>query len=309
MQEIKSVLLVVNPISGNISKEDLIEELKVATQKIKASLDIYYTEGKNDVNNIKSRLKADKPDRVIVAGGDGTIKLVAEALQHHEIPLGIIPAGSANALALNLSIPRLLEKQLEVALGSEAIEIDLLEINGELCLHMSDLGVNAELIKNYESSPIRGKMGYLLQTIPTLMRSKYPFEFTVETPERTYNQKGILLALANAKKYGTGANVNPKGQINDGKFEVLIFKNFDLLEMLKTLRNEVELDTEFMETITTTEARVTCNDPVAFQIDGEYLGEKKNIEARISDKKLLIMSQVSSEAKKNAEKPQAEKQK
>ncbi|MGA9326593.1 MAG: YegS/Rv2252/BmrU family lipid kinase [Salegentibacter sp.] len=289
MQEIKSILLVVNPISGNINKSELIEEIKLASRKFGAKLDIYKTDGESDIINLRALLKADEPDRVIVAGGDGTIKIVAEALQHHEIPLGIIPAGSANALAVNLHIPHLLNDQLKVALGGCSREVDLLSINGELCLHMSDLGLNAELIKNYESSPIRGKMGYLLQTIPTLMRSKYPFEFTIETENKSYTRKGILLAFANAKKYGTGANVNPRGKIDDGIFEVLIFKNFDIFEIIKTLRNEAELDPDFMETIPAKEVSVTCTDPVPFQIDGEYIGEKKNIDARISDKKLKIM--------------------
>jgi diacylglycerol kinase family enzyme len=150
--------------------------------------------------------------------------------------------------------------------------------------------LNAELIENYHNSRIRGKMGYLLQSIPTLWFSKYPFEFEINLEDRSFKKKGILLAFANAKKYGTGANVNPKGKVDDGVFEILLFKNFDILEILKTLRNETEINSEFVEIIPVKKAQVFCKKPVAFQIDGEYIGEKEDIYVKISPKKLPIMT-------------------
>lgn len=297
MEKIKSFLLIVNPISGGVNKKHLISEVEACIENYDIDLEIYYTQGVNDKENIQKLIDIEKPDRVVVAGGDGTIKLAAEAMEDKQIPLGIIPAGSANGLAFNLELPTTMEDQVKVALGDEFLEMDLLELNGEICLHMSDLGVNAELIKNYESSTIRGKFGYLLQTIPTLINSKYPFKFTIKTGKGEFEREGILLAFANAQKYGTGANVNPEGQLDDGVFEILVFKNFDIFQILKTLRNEVKHDPEFIEIIPAKEARVTCKKPVAFQIDGEYLGEKKEIEVKILPRKLQIAVPASSENK------------
>mgnify|MGYP003136637030 CR=1 FL=1 len=290
MKEIQKVLLVVNPISGGLNKEHIIQTIEYELLKINAGLITYKTTGKNDREKIQKLVTENNFDRVFVAGGDGTIKQVAEALINFLIPIAIFPAGSANGLAVNLGIPNILEEQLKIALGNEHKEMDMLEINGELCLHISDLGLNAELIKNYEHSRIRGKMGYLLQSIPTLWESKYPFEFEIELENKTITKKGILLAFANAKKYGTGANVNPKGKIDDGVFEILLFKNFDILEILKTLRNETDVNSEFVEIIPVKSARVFCRKPVAFQVDGEYIGEKEEISVKISAKKLSIMT-------------------
>jgi diacylglycerol kinase family enzyme len=49
------------------------------------------------------------------------------------------------------------------------MEIDMIAINGKKSIHLSDLGVNAEMIKNYENSTIRGKLGYAIQTFTTLI--------------------------------------------------------------------------------------------------------------------------------------------
>lgn len=285
---IKNVLLVVNPISGAMDKADLIEDIKKEVVKRKASLFVFETSGKEDVFNLKARIKEMEPCRIIVAGGDGTIKLTAEALEGQDIPIGIIPAGSANGLAYNLKLPATPEEQIIAAFGDDFVHLDIILLDGDYCLHMSDFGVNAELIRRYENSSIRGKWGYFLQTVPTLVNSDYPFKFTVETNGSTFEAEGILLAIANASSYGTGAKVNPKGKVNDGVFEILIYKEFDFIEILKTLRNVVELDPEIVEVITTTKAKITCHTPVAFQIDGEYLGKRKSIQAEILPQKLRI---------------------
>ena len=289
MEENKPILFIVNPIAGNLNKDQLIIEVKKNIAKKGSECELYKTCGNEDAAKISYLISKITPSQVIVAGGDGTMKMVAEILADFDLPLGIIPAGSANGLAFNLGLTILpLSRQIEIALGDNFKKIDVLDINGEYCLHMSDFGVNAELIKNYHYSGIRGKFGYILQSIPTLFKSKYPIEFEIITENTSLKKKGILLAFANFVKYGTGANINPHGKSDDGVFEIIVFKEFDILEILKTLRNEDDLDPEFAEIIPATQAKVRCNIPVAFQIDGEYIGERKEIEVKIIPKKLKI---------------------
>lgn len=286
--EVKKVLLVFNPISGNSDKEDLVDTVIIKTAEKNISLRIYETSGKDDNEAITKILESDAQDRILVAGGDGTITNIAEIIKDFDCSMGIIPAGSANGLAVNFGIPENLEKQIDIALGDNKVETDLLCINGKLSLHIADLGINAELIKNYEDGSIRGKIGYLLQTIPTIVKSNYPFEFEIEYDGLKIQKKGILLAIANANKFGTGANVNPKGKINDGKFEVLIFKNLDFIEIFKTLKEDFEINPEFMEVISTNKVTVSCKTKVPFQIDGEYCGEVDNIIATVLPQKIEI---------------------
>lgn len=288
MGNIKTVLLVVNPISGGMDKTDLLKQIKKEVININANLIVFFTKGKNDIQDLKVSIKENNPCRIICAGGDGTIKLVADALNSQKIPIGIIPAGSANGLATNLNLPSEADHQIKIALGNTLNPVDIVCIDNEFCLHMSDFGLNAELIRKYEKSNIRGKLGYLLQSIPTLVQSDYPFDFIINANDKTLKTQGILVAIANARSYGTGATVNPQGSMIDGKFEILIFKNFDVFEILKTLRNEVELDPDFIEIISTREARITCPKPVAFQIDGEFVGDKTEINVSILPNQIIM---------------------
>ena len=288
MQDPHNVLLIVNPISGDIDKSELILQVEEFTSQRGMALEIYKTTGENDERHIAQLLNSFTPHRVLIAGGDGSIKLMAEVMRDKTIPVGILPTGSSNGLARNLELPTEIGPALDVAMGNRLIDIDAICVNNHLCLHMSDLGLNAELIQHYESGSIRGKLGYVLQSIPTLIESDMPFTFEVTIDGQTNNYEGVLLAIANARQYGTGAVINPNGQMDDGKFEVLIFKKFDLIKFLRTLREELELDPEFVESFSTTQAKIHCQRAVPFQIDGEYYNEVQDLDVSILQKHLKV---------------------
>ena len=288
MKTQNKILLIINPISGNRKKDQLIDYVKDYVESKGSGFYLYKTDGENDVERIKKILDQERPSRVLVAGGDGTVKIVAEIIEDPNIILGILPQGSANGLATNLGIGGDLEEFVSIAMGNDFLQIDTLLINDHLSLHIADLGLNAALIKNYEGSTLRGKLGYFLNTIPTLVTEDYPYTFRIEANGESTEVSGILLAIANANSFGTGANINPTGKMNDGKFEILVFKKLDFVEIIKTLNSELEVDPSFVHTICTQNAVIHCEKEIDFQIDGEYLGTPKTVTAVINQKKINI---------------------
>lgn len=288
MEDFSRVLMVVNPISGGRDKSAFIQEVKQMVSEKGAEFQLFETTGKADKEALEKVISQYQPQRILSAGGDGTIKLIAEVIRNDSIPVGIFPAGSANGLAENLNLPGDIPSQTSIALGNKFTALDTIEVNGEFCLHISDMGLNAALIKNYHEGNIRGKLGYVIQSIPTLIKSDFPFEFQIETQGETLNRRGFLIAIANAKRYGTGATINPTGKYNDGKFELLIFKKFDIPQILETFSENVELSEDFLEVISTVEVRITSKKNIPFQIDGEYRGDVTEVHAGISSQKIRI---------------------
>ena len=288
MSEKYKVLFAVNPISGGKDKSEIVDHIKEKIEEKKGILYLYYTSGKNDKKELTDIIKKFQPHRILIAGGDGTLKLIAEILQEDSIPVGLLPAGSANGMAENLQLPATMREIADVALGNHFVYVDCIEVNDELCLHISDIGLNAALIKNYEKGNIRGKLGYVIQSIPTLIETDFPFEFSIEVEGKTINRKAVLLAIANAKKYGTGSKINPTGEFNDGKFEILVFKKFDIPQILKTFQEKAAINDDFLEIFQTSDATIECQKHVPFQIDGEYRGEVKTVKARISRTKIKL---------------------
>lgn len=281
-------MLVVNPISGAIDKSELIAATKDFANKENLKLQIYKTSGENDIANIKTLYNTHKPERIIIAGGDGTIKMVAEALLKENVILGILPAGSSNGLAADLDLPETLEENLSIAFLNDYLEIDVIEINNEKSIHLSDLGLNAELIKNYEKSFIRGKWGYALQILTTIIDLEEPFTATITANNKKMKYVARMIVIANAKKYGSGITINPDGEMNDGKFELVILKNLDLIVLGKIITGNMPIDYEDIEIISTDKASIVTNFPISFQMDGEYCGAKTHLDIKVLPKQIKV---------------------
>ena len=284
----KNIIIVVNPVSGAVEKKEIVDSTLLFAKNENLESILYETSGTKDVENIKNLYNIHKPERIIIIGGDGTIRMVAEAIAKEDVILGIIPAGSANGFALDLDLQLTLEKNLEVAFLHQFMEVDIITINGKISIHLSDLGLNAELIKNYEQGEIHGKWGYALNTITTLFDSGEPFTAKVKANNETFGYVARMIVIANAKKYGTGVVINPNGVMNDGKFELVILKNFDLILLGQIISGNMPSDPDDVEIISTDKATIELDAPVSFQIDGEYCGTETKLDIKILHKQLKV---------------------
>lgn len=284
----KNIIIVVNPVSGAVEKKEIVDSTLLFAKNENLESILYETSGKKDIENIKNLYNIHKPERIIIIGGDGTVRMVAEAIAKEDVILGIIPAGSANGFALDLDLQLTLEKNLEVAFLHQFMEVDIITINGKISIHLSDLGLNAELIKNYEQGEIHGKWGYALNTITTLFDSGEPFTAKVKANNETFGYVARMIVIANAKKYGTGVVINPNGVMNDGKFELVILKNFDLIIFGQIISGNMPSDPDDVEIISTDKATIELDAPVSFQIDGEYCGTETKLDIKILHKQLKV---------------------
>ena len=284
----KNVLLVVNPISGAIDKSEFIDVTNLFATNENLNLIQYTTSGVDDISKIRTLYEKHKPERIIIAGGDGTIKMVAEATEGMDVILGILPAGSANGLAVDLDLMKTMEENLEIAFHNNFIELDTIIINDQKCLHLSDLGLNAELVKNYEKSKVRGKWGYFLQIVNTLMDLGEPFTVVITIDNQTIECEARMIVIANSKKYGTGIIINPEGVMYDGKFELVILKNLDLVIFGEIIMGNMPLNHDDIEIVSANKATIKTNVPVSFQIDGEYCGMETELKISISPHKIKV---------------------
>jgi diacylglycerol kinase (ATP) len=277
----RKVLLVVNPISGDLDKDEICNIVIERAQKEGFDLRIYLTTGDQDQETIKEMVENLRPDRVLVAGGDGTISLVAQAVYGLDVTLCIIPAGSANGLSVDFGIPADLSEAVDIAFGESNIGIDAVSINGEISLHLSDVGLNALLVKNYENGETRGKLGYAREMLKTLSEHEN-FQVRITTDNEVIETEALIVIIANAQKYGTGVNINPMGNMSDGFYELVIAKRLDFIETAKILTGSTDLNPDIMKIISVEKALIECLDKeVYFQIDGEYKGTVSKLETHI----------------------------
>ena len=269
------ILFIINPTSRFMEKSET--ELKIArfSETYKFKFEIYYTEKLNCPSRIREEIVARKPDIAVAMGGDGTINHVASALINSETELGIIPAGSANGLAHNLGLPSDFDDAMHLIMKEDAKPLDAIFINERYySYHLSDIGINARIVKRFEQEGSKGLTGYGKQMIKELFSKRDTFRFKISTSTINRRFKAELLAFANARSFGTGAVINPHGRMDDGEFEIVIIRPYSWWALFYLIRMFLFGRLEkhrYVKVIKTTEARIKFDRHQDLQIDGEIV--------------------------------------
>lgn len=265
----KKILFVINPISGGLDKKPLVNQIDNWSKEQQLKYELFKTSGENDLQKLKEALNTHNPDLVVAVGGDGTALLVGEAIMHTTRTMGILPAGSANGLAKHFDIPSNTKQALNALLDEKIVQADMLCFNdNQHALHISDLGLNARLVKHFSESENRGFLSYADGVLEELQGVE-TFDMEILADGKTYTETGIMLAFANANRYGTGALLNKVGKIDDGKVELCILRHLDLGNIALHFLDFIDKHADYLKVIQCSKARIRLKQPITFQIDGE----------------------------------------
>ena len=273
------LLIVINPASGN-KKLDYRGEIENYLAEHAHNATYFIIPVQCSPHLIREEIDGYQPDIVIACGGDGTIKLVAESLMETNIPLGIIPAGSANGMAKELNIPLTVKDSLRIVLEQSTMAVSMIRVNSELCIHLSDIGFNAFVIKKFEAGKGRGMWGYIKASWQVLLNNpKMQVKLTVNNQQIIRNAS--MIVIANATRYGSGALINPLGRLDDNLFEVILVKKISVMELFKMVVSHQNYDPQKTELLQTSSLHIQSKHKVHFQVDGEYMGKTNKVEATI----------------------------
>ncbi|MCX6262997.1 MAG: diacylglycerol kinase family protein [Bacteroidetes bacterium] len=283
-----AILFFINPHSGSVRRpwRSLITEFFSAR-----SVDVHFVQLEKDTtsNQIKEQILSIQPNLVVAVGGDGTIKLVATALVIGTIPLGIIPAGSANGLAYELGIPSDPIQAMQILLTGKPITIHAITIQNEICLHLADIGLNAWAMKKFNRGNVRGWWGYGWASLQSLYYSRM-HQINLQMDGQSMQLQAAMIVLANGTAYRTGAIINPAGSLLDHHFEVVVMKKISLLETLKMLFTHQPFNPDKLVVYKAQQVHIRCKKRIPFQMDGEYRGKVKNIDAKIVTNAISIIT-------------------
>jgi diacylglycerol kinase family enzyme len=109
-------------------------------------------------------------DAVIAGGGDGSIRAVASVLAGTSVPLGIIPLGTRNHFAKDLGLRLDLEGAAETIASGQARMVDLGEVNGEIFINNSSIGVYPYLIIERDRRRARDGIAKWMAMVPAFLR-------------------------------------------------------------------------------------------------------------------------------------------
>lgn len=284
-----NILFILNPVSGGKNGIDWEPEIRNYFKQLSYHIEVFILTGNDDGAAISNRIEKLSPQKVIAVGGDGTVCMVAGWLMQTSITLGILPGGSANGMAAELNIPVEVRGALDLIVNGTTQKCDVLKINGsQICIHLSDLGLNARVIKYFDKSDIRGMWGYARMLLKILIEGK-PVQAHIVADGLDKSISAYMIVIANATKYGTGAVINPEGSVHDGIFELVVVRKISLIEFLKLFLKRIPFNPKKVEIFKTTKAVITTKRKTHFQVDGEYLGKKNKISVEIIPAALNIL--------------------
>ncbi len=167
-------------------------------------------------------------DLVIGAGGDGTIRVVADELAGTGIPMAVIPAGTGNLLARNLGIPLVEDAAIEVALGQTTRTIDLVAttIDGEPGEHfavMAGVGVDA-MIMDETNPDLKAKIGSAAYFIAGAKAvGRLPMNMTIKIDDgRVRKRRPMLCVIGNVGELTGNITLIPEAQPDDGLIDIYV---------------------------------------------------------------------------------------
>ena len=272
----KKVKFIYNPSSGE----------KRIPRELDKIIEIYQ---EYDYCVVPYRLNKDKPiadaffdiklnyDHVLISGGDGSIDLIVNTMKELDIdiPIGILPSGTANdfAKAVNLSFDS--RQCIERIIKSKPKKIDIGKINNKYFINVASAGMFTDVSQkiNPELKNSMGKVSYYLKGIEETLYMR-EFSIKVTSKEVIYDGNMYLMLIFNGKTAGN-INLAYKAKVDDGLLDVIIVKKLLLPNMLPLLINLLKgehlegYNKDEILYFKTKKLRIECDDNLTTDIDGE----------------------------------------
>ena len=233
-------------------------------------------------------------EKIVAAGGDGTINEVVNGLAGSNAALGLLPIGTMNVFATELGLPAHdLQLCWNIIQGEHTRLVDLPSANGKYFVQLAGVGLDAQVVKETSLTLKRnfGPLSYLISAAQIAARQ--PPRLFLES-ENSSIEEGSFVLVGNGRLYGGPFPFFKHAIIDDGLFDVIAFKQLGYLEIIKYLQDVVfssEIRVPEIEYFQTRRLRVTSDSEVPVELDGELVGSCP-VEFQVQERTLRVLAPV-----------------
>ncbi|MBE9048941.1 lipid kinase [Nostocales cyanobacterium LEGE 11386] len=212
-------------------------------------------------------------DLVIIGGGDGTLNAAVDALVDTQLPLGILPLGTANDLARTLGIPNSLNEACKVIAYGELRRIDLGWVNGKHFFNVASLGLSVKITQRLTKEVKRrwGIFAYAATALRVIWEAR-PFSAEIKINGKSFRVKTVQIAVGNGRYYGGGMAVVHDATIDDQRLDLYSLEIehwWQIIPLLPAMRQGRHIYWRGVRTIQGQEIEVYTRKPLPINTDGE----------------------------------------
>jgi diacylglycerol kinase (ATP) len=215
-----------------------------------------------------------KVDLAIIGGGDGTLNAAIAGLVDTQIPLGLLPLGTANDLARTLQIPVDLAQACQIIATGIPQPVDIGWVNGQYFFNVASLGLSVKITRQLtkEVKQRWGILAYAIVAFQVLWKSRL-FHAEIHLADgQIHRVKTIQIAVGNGRFYGGGMAVAPDAAINDGRLDLYslgLEHWWQILALFPLLHRGHHASTPWSDAWAGQEFHVKTRRPRSINTDGE----------------------------------------
>lgn len=273
-------------ISTNATTEETMREL---LQRFRLGDELHATDGPDEARELARQAVRDGYDVVVAAGGDGTIALVATELLGTPVALGILPLGSVMNVPRMLGLPRELEEAARIVATGIVRAMDVGEANGSPFYETASVGMNAAMFREAHQFE-KGDYGSPLRVLWVAFRYR-PARMRLALDGEPLRTRALMITISNGPYTGVGMTVAPDARLDDGRFDVRVFRRFSKVELLRHLGSIAFGRRSYSPHVSTHRAqtvRVDSARPLPCRADSHDLGTTP-LECRVSAGALRVL--------------------
>lgn len=265
--------VIYNPVAGP-KVEGRIERVRAYLAAEGHPFRILQTQRPGDAVTMAREAAFNGDEAVIAVGGDGTIHEVANGLAGTATRLAVVPGGTGNVFAKELSLPATVEGCLSLLTEGKTITVPLGKANDRYFVLLGSAGFDAEVVErmNHRQKNSLGIAAYVLVGARHILRAQPPLWLELPGRERVEAQSVIV---TRGRKYGGNVTIAPAGNIEGDSFQVIALLRKGRWAIAKfaldALRGK-HAESRHVMIRETTSVVVRSRIPSAAQVDGEYLG-------------------------------------
>jgi YegS/Rv2252/BmrU family lipid kinase len=271
----EKVLLYYNPLAGNGVVLNNLDKIIAVFQRKKKILVPVRADRGISLDNVLSEAGKAKFSKVIAAGGDGTVHTVVGAMIKHgiDVPLALLPAGTANDLSRYFNIPMSFREMLKIAASDNCIRMDIGMANGRPFVNVLAAGVLVDA--SQKTDPVAkntfGLVAYYLQALSDLPRIR-PIPVKVTLPDEVIETDMNAILILNGRGAGGFRSVAPHSVINDGLLEVMLVRNVPFVNwgplIISVITGQHDSN-KFLSFYSASSIRIESEEHIITDVDGE----------------------------------------
>ena len=289
----KKVLLFYNPRSGDGMFKNNLDKIVEKFQAVQQMVIPVRADDNTSIEDILLSMDQDEYSKIIAAGGDGTINIVVNAMMKTgcELPIAVFPAGTANDYAHYFNIPTDLDGMLEIATGDRYVAADIGRCNQRYFVNVAAIGSVIDVSQKTDSS-MKNALGILAYYLKGLseLRTLKPVKVTITANDRKFTESIFFMVVLNGNSAGGFRRLGVTSSINDGIFDVILFKETKFAELpllaLSVLQGK-HPDNEHVMYFQTSRIHIDSDEQISTDVDGE-IGEPLPLDIEIIPKRIRV---------------------